>query len=261
MNIGKRISKHAIWSSINGIIFAISILLFLQSEVPLQMIHKILVVVLYFSLGYMLSKYILLKQIKNFMIREKKVRSIICILSFCFTGIVCLGTGKEILLREVYQADNISIMAMGEKNTESIGTEVWIFDIEELKNSEIVEESKIEGDWEYRDDGIVSYQNQPNKINISLKEHDKPVILRFLKHSYSGIVEIKQGDIINSVDLYDKEGDILEYNVSRLTYKADRIGIIKIILLAYIMLIVLIPSFTLYFERLNYCGEKTYDEK
>lgn len=91
----------------------------------------------------------------------------------------------------------ISVTATGQKNPESISTEVFVQFVTDPKSHISV---SYPG-WEKRPGVYVSYQNQPNTITFS-GQWSNGSHLSLTSHSYSGIAKLKIGNDERVIDLY-----------------------------------------------------------
>ncbi|MNJ12093.1 hypothetical protein D3C77_62750 [compost metagenome] len=108
-------------------------------------------------------------------------------------------------------ATDLTIVATGERNPEAKSAEVWI----RAADSERLEEniSRKDPGWEKKYDALVSYRNQPAVMQSALMlKSDK--VLRFATHEYSGIVEVKYGQVGRRIDLYSPVQGIIEVDLS-----------------------------------------------
>jgi len=104
---------------------------------------------------------------------------------------------------------DIKITATGEKNSQSLGSEVWL----DLKSSSILltGTEKEKTNWEIRNGQLLSYENQPQTIESKIKiEKDEKI--EFIKHPYSGIAKIEINGIEKKVDLYAESGGVYSIN-------------------------------------------------
>jgi hypothetical protein len=103
---------------------------------------------------------------------------------------------------------HLTIKATGQKNSASKSTEVWVIGLYSADGTHIpVSAFRIEGDWEIRDDVLVSYKSQP-----AVLEWDGPLpgdgTLVLAAHPWSGIAEIwVDGGRARLLDLYAPNGD------------------------------------------------------
>lgn len=241
-----------IFSIINGLLIAVFIPLYLDMKIELLWSHKILIFITYFTLGYILCKKVLYPRMKKIIIKDRYSRRIITIISISLSIVIMILNYENIIFSNRYKENEIIITATGEKNTDSLGTEIWIFNMEELKQNVGIKSLDVGNSWEIRENNIVSYQNQPNQIVIKVKPHTSPINIEFLKHNYSGIIEIKTNEKVDRIDLYSNEGSTLEYPISELQKSVSILGVINFIILSYLLVILLVICLDIYFEKLIY---------
>lgn len=102
----------------------------------------------------------------------------------------------------VYQPEPtfLKIVATGEKNQESKGSEVWISSIEADGVEQDLTQVTDAG-WELRENNLVSYQHQPTSLFYTT-EDVRHVNITFGAHDWSGIVQIYNGESMEKIDLY-----------------------------------------------------------
>jgi hypothetical protein len=111
---------------------------------------------------------------------------------------------------------SFSITALGQKNDSSHASEVWILSIKNRGATYPLNKIPLNNAWETKDGKILSYQQQPSTLNLTIDQADKPV-LTLLKHPWSGKVQINDGKTVSTIDLYKEgNGDEFEYPVLNL---------------------------------------------
>lgn len=99
----------------------------------------------------------------------------------------------------------VSITATGQKNPESISSEVFVQFVTNPKSHISV---SYPG-WEKRPGVYVSYQNQPNTITFS-GQWSNDSHLSLTSHSYSGIAKLKMGNDERVIDLYSSNAHAID---------------------------------------------------
>lgn len=130
-----------------------------------------------------------------------KKKTIIIICSLIFTLLfVCL-----VPLNKLPQQSTLEITATGEKNPDSLGSEVWIQSIIISPDQKIEFDklSKSEG-WEIKDKSLFSYQNQPASIKWS-GWLNKNLSIALTSHPWSGKVLFRWNGTEQIVDLYSQD--------------------------------------------------------
>lgn len=127
------------------------------------------------------------------------------ILSIIVSTIILI-VGFDFLIGR-YQPTHISVTAMGQTgqtHEKQNGTEVWISSI--ILDGKQFELSKIPlaQDWEYRDNNLLSYQNQPSTLEFELPKAEK-IEIYFLSHPWSGEVLVRSNQESQKLDLYRTE--------------------------------------------------------
>lgn len=118
-------------------------------------------------------------------------------------AIVILAAGYSFFIEE-YRPIHIVVTALGDSGKTHVdqkGTEVWINQI--VVNDEVYDLSQVtlSKGWEYREGALLSYQNQPNTIEIDLLSAEKVEIF-FASHPWSGEVAVNDGVRTQTIDLY-----------------------------------------------------------
>ncbi len=103
----------------------------------------------------------------------------------------------------------IKITATGEKDENSLGSEVWLAQISEAKiSSSIPLEDRCSDEWEEIDGLLVSTSNQPSEIICAI-ETEKEILIKFGTHPWSGIVEVQANNQTFARDLFGNSGDLV----------------------------------------------------
>ena len=170
--------------------------------------------IVYFVLLLLLVKHIFDKYVGNKM--QIKRRNKVLLLSI--TGIIVLSLcvwKKNEIVPKFYDDKVISVIALNEKNENSESNEVRICEVK--INGEIIELTQIPlaDGWSYDDQAnvLVCYPVNKCPIEISaLNAHS--ITISFIKHGWSGLVEIVGNDTSNIIDLYDANSSTHEYNIT-----------------------------------------------
>ncbi|MEC0213248.1 DUF6020 family protein [Paenibacillus ehimensis] len=101
------------------------------------------------------------------------------------------------------EIQTISIEALGSKNANSKGSEVWVRQLQVDDRIVALEEMQLLGDWEIKNGVPVSYKNQPSQLIWKGIVRDE-VKITLVKHPYSGQAKISLNDKINNIDLYSE---------------------------------------------------------
>lgn len=123
------------------------------------------------------------------------------------------ATANFSIISEYQNYKNLSkeyvIEVSGGKNNESLGTEVRILDIQINNVSMDLEQYSVEaGDFQYVDGMLLGYDGS---LTLQLQATDT-VLIRFLKHRWSGIVNITDTEgNFSSQDLYSENDDVSEF--------------------------------------------------
>lgn len=100
---------------------------------------------------------------------------------------------------------DIAITALGEKNPDAVGSEVWLTGVPGRVDLDALAASSAPPlGWERRDQVLVSYRNQPATISFHgvLKPEDK---FLFVRHHWSGNVRVEINGQARDYDLHSPE--------------------------------------------------------
>lgn len=98
----------------------------------------------------------------------------------------------------------LEIVATGQKNSLSLGSEVWVTEIQQGDGYPIaIDELDLIGEWELRDGIPISYQSQPASLKWNGRiTYDLEITL--LSHPWSGVVELIWDGQVQKIDLYSE---------------------------------------------------------
>lgn len=115
------------------------------------------------------------------------------------------------LCPKIYLPNKISISILNNTNINSQGHEVWITGVRLDGASEGISQYSYLGvDSGWNDNGNALVGNGPTSKTLELNiRKAKEIELSFVKHQWSGIIEIKNGCFEEVCDLYDANGDNL----------------------------------------------------
>lgn len=123
----------------------------------------------------------------------------------------------------------VSITTLPEKNPASQGFEVWLLGIKNGTSNFDINQINPAAGWERKEDKLLSFQNQPATLTITIEKAENPV-LRFLSHPWSGKIQIKDGDRLTAVDLYKSgENGEFQYVIQNLKSYVSREDYLKLI--------------------------------
>jgi hypothetical protein len=107
----------------------------------------------------------------------------------------------------------LKIIATGQKNDLSKGTEVWLHSIisgDEVFSSHL--KNICKGDWEVNNANLVSSNNQPSVLICTIRTTHN-LSARFIISPLSGKVELISGSRVEKIDLYSNYTDVKKYNI------------------------------------------------
>lgn len=117
-------------------------------------------------------------------------------------------------IRPVYTVQGgIEIRATGEKNVAALSSEVWV--MKESSDMLLAAGTQPKSGWEIRDGAFLSFQGQPSALDVNTPFAAGSKLM-FLRHPYSGIVEVLSGGARQRFDLYATSGGPLVIQMDRL---------------------------------------------
>lgn len=146
-----------------------------------------------------------------------------------------------------YESKNtiITIEALGEKDSRSLGNEVWINSIQTEREKLNLDLIQLNDGWEFKNGRIVSYENQPNYLEIPIEFKEK-LVIELIKHPYSGMVNIKYNEKNIEYNLFSEQENyeqiIIEPSINKLKTEFIRINCMIII---YILSLIICGSMIL----------------
>lgn len=162
----------------------------------------------YFEFMQLLWYYL----VKKMPYKIKKTQFGLCLLLSCITAFLLLNAMEINFPR---QRATVVIGATGEKNDSSMGNEIRLENI--LIDGEKVELETIWHDsiWTYDSDNtclVATPLEQSSSIQFSCEKARK-IEIEFLASEYSGIVEIRDDEGYNRLDLYEEDMSIKQYEI------------------------------------------------
>lgn len=191
-------------------------------------INILISILLSMIFGAIVTKFFIKSRNDNYLEKVK-----IGILSLIITCLIIMPLN----VKQNYKVTNIQVTANGTSSSNSKGTEVWIKDIIIDGVSQDLNSFLVNEGWENRGQ-LVSYEMQPATLDFELYGGEKIEIV-FLKHPYSGNVNIRSKYKEETVDLYSEIEE--EY-----IYKVELEGtiILPYLIINYIGLLILIYMLT-----------------
>jgi hypothetical protein len=122
----------------------------------------------------------------------------------------CLCTGALLLVaaplsipaNPLARTHELSILATGEKNPSAESREVWLLEVLADGRTQIPPQAfSVDGAWEMRDGVLLSYQEQPARLRWC-GPVERQMVLRFLAHPWSGVVQVEWNGELQRIDLY-----------------------------------------------------------
>lgn len=137
--------------------------------------------------------------------------------------------GDNILPRE-YTTNNILIKAVNEKNEMSQGYECWITKIEVDGVTQDLSKLSVNDDWTFNEESnslVANAIDYEKIINLNFKSA-KSITIAFVKHGWSGKVDIDSQTFNETIDLYDAEGDQQICKIYGATKQLNRVNEISL---------------------------------
>ncbi|THU33527.1 hypothetical protein FAM09_25605 [Niastella caeni] len=117
---------------------------------------------------------------------------------------IIVWAGATYLVPEVIRINRvaqITLTALGKKNEKSHGFEIWLRGVD---NNGSIDLSTVPLDrgWKRKDNNLYAAESFPATLHIRLDHLSRKPSLLFLKHDWSGIVQVSNGNQQDVVDLY-----------------------------------------------------------
>lgn len=184
----------------------------LVDEITLSTNMQKILIFLYFllALGGIIYTFGKVKITDEYRKRYVTIRIVSVLIGF-FTLILFRSS---ILPRE-YEQNEILIKVTNEKNEMSQGYECWITKIEVDGIVQDLSKLNTGSDWQYIAESNLLFTNAVDSekvLNLNL-EPAKSITISFVKHAWSGKVEINSKTYNETVDLFDSEGNQQTCNI------------------------------------------------
>ena len=200
----------------------------------------------YFFVIIVIALHVLAKKF-TLIIKKNKVKKLLGGLILISLG-GCLITSNYFLPR-VCKANDVTINILADKNHDSQGQETWITGIKVNGVSQnIANYANNDTGWSYKENSLYGNAADSGQLNLKLSKAKK-IELSFVKHKWSGNIEIKNGDFTQIYDLYDEEGSTLITQIP--TLQEDYRGWIRLFLICglfFIYLLILYLFIYLYWK-------------
>lgn len=234
----KKIVKIAI-CLISSIIFADYITYFIEIGTPLKYIDKVVIFIFYSILGALIFDKIFKRNFLSKILNNNK-KVFLIIITCIIATILTVFAGKNILIGQKVESKKISIIALNEKNLLAKANEVWIVDIKENGQIKDLNTIKLNEGWEFKENAILSYQNQPTQLDFFINVGKEENAITFVKHQYSGKIKIIEDQKETEIDLYSQEGNQYTYQVKQPIENINFLRVLQISFLIFIGYIVII---------------------
>ena len=205
-------------------------------------------VVCYFIALFGITGYYLLSYIKKKIKMNKKgvFKKIVIAI---FLSSLLISAGGDLFNNHKFKSSTITITATGDKNIKSNSTEVWLTGVKVNGipvNLQDLNASYDSGDWQFREGALLSNSEKPSSIIINFPAA-KEIQISFLKHDWSGIVNVTDSGSVQKIDLYDQVGGDYFYsikgNIAPFSYKVILDYGMAFLLCLTVVLIILMLSY------------------
>lgn len=196
------------WAAVvaNGLALGITAFVHLIGIGTLEATDLVLAIVLILAgmgLAYLLVGRIIWPGLKKYNLRTRLAWVLVSLVA----GLYLVLT----LPLVIYPKPNlIVITGLAEKNPQAQASEVFLT---ELQSGRIAAGQSLsemcEGDWEARDELLVFYASQPSRLECVIESEDV-VELTFVKHPWSGMVQVEYAGKVVKQDLFFATGDQVE---------------------------------------------------
>lgn len=178
-------------------------LTYIISRITLTTKLQIIFVFAYFVLMNFIFWKIYQKKIKSAVFKRKYVIGILA----CILAIALSYLSLENIYPKQFNS-SILISTYGENNADAFGREIWLSNIKVDESDVSLADLPLQMGWMYKEDSNNIYINPEEGSELKLElllpvGHN--IALTFEKHSWSGIVEIRNEDLLIKEDLYSQE--------------------------------------------------------
>ncbi|TQR18163.1 acyltransferase family protein [Psychrobacillus soli] len=197
-------------------------------------------------LFYYIVKELHFKFVTMDILKSLIIMFITSVIMFLFLVMLPLKVPEEV---------TIEIIATGEKDINSNGTEVWLKYFETDKKEETIKD--LPEGWDIVHDVPVSYQGQPASLRWKGYVKDN-IFLVFAQHPYSGGARVIVNDKEYELNLYSKKNDLYELNVNlNPVYSKNMI----FCLISFTLILTLVFIYFYYFYKKVKCFIKNNQKK
>jgi len=131
-------------------------------------------------------------------------------------GVLCSFVMVEIISFRIKIPHELVIRALGEKQKDSKGREVWLIGrLHDFHEDLKVKSLQLDSGWQLKDGDIVSWRSTPSVARWRGKIHSAAA-LTFLTHQYSGKVEVSWDGEPVVYDLYSSERGVFTVDLSKI---------------------------------------------
>lgn len=130
-------------------------------------------------------------------------------------SVVVIGTGDHYVVPEIVRINKvveITVTALGKKNEKSPAYEVWLTGINN-NGSVDLNTLALDSGWKRKDNSLYVSEKFPSFLHLKLEKVSKNASLVFLKHEWSGMVQVTNGKQQNVIDLFDSSRSEYKYPI------------------------------------------------
>jgi hypothetical protein len=154
-----------------------------------------------------------------------------------FAATMVIPIERVSLLRE----QSLQIRSLGERNPESRGDEVWILGVQQENGGELLPDDVYGPEWSELNGAHYTAQDGPAEVSWTGRL-DQDIVVKLLRHPWSGLAEVTWNGETQVVDLYSDPGaneviflqpreDVLYQSIRMLVWATDSIWSGSLILL------------------------------
>lgn len=220
----------AITFEIIGNLLSSAFLTYLVSIDTLTTKLQVIFVFLYFILMNYVFHNLYQKKIKT--VTTKQIYRIYALTGVLAMVLTCLSIAK---IYPIHYDSKIFLITQGESNAEAYSNEIWISNISVDDSNVDLSGLNLQGGWQYstNDQAIYISPQYGEKIkNELVLPTGQNVSITFVKHEWSGIISIQNGESIITEDLYSKISTEFVCNLQRTAQEPD-ISIKMVLWLCY----------------------------
>lgn len=197
-------------------------------------IQKVLVYI-YFIIAISILNYLFNKTLAS-KCNKDEILKITVLASVCAISIILFKWDR--LVPKDYVENTITVTTLEDKDNSSQGYETWILGIEiDGKAIDLQNMNSLQGFYYREGTGelVANAQKEVGTLNLNVQAGSH-VNIRLGKHSYSGMVEIKNNNKIEKINLFDEVGSDILYQIEPIVKNSSSIYNSIMLLISFVII-------------------------